>query len=88
MIWKPGSSDEPLSQGDLLEECPILVLEGDESAILRSRVIVLTQACDLAQNKFSRVVVAIVHDVRTMVDQGTLKAVTIRDQVRSHRIWG
>lgn len=88
MIWTPGLSDEPLSQGDLLEECPILVWEGDESAILRSRVIVLTQACDLAQNKFSRVVVAIVHEARTLVDQGTLKAVTIRDQVRSHRIWG
>ncbi len=37
-----------------------------------ARVIVLTQACDLAQAKVESVLVAPVHDAQTLVDAGIL----------------
>jgi hypothetical protein len=79
-----------LFQGDILDGCPILVwklapppLDLDappEGRIIR--VVVLTQACDLAQAKTTRVVVAPVHDATELVARNILKAGAIRDQVR------
>jgi len=51
-------------------------------------VIVLTQACDLAQAKTVRVLVARVHQAQQLVDQGLLKGATIRDQIRRHQVFG
>jgi len=41
-------------------------------------VIVLTQACDLAQAKVELVLVARVHDAQTLVETGVLKGTVIR----------
>lgn len=90
-------SDTPLTQGDLVNECPLVGLETPEpTEDLRhlrvnrwlARVIVLTQACDLAQAKSGRVLVAQVHDARKMVDTGVLKETVIRDHVRRHLVFG
>jgi hypothetical protein len=62
MYERPSTSE--LSQGDILDGCPILVwkiapppLDLDIPPEVRIiRVVVLTQACDLAQAKTSRVV--------------------------------
>lgn len=85
-----------LSQGDILDECPILVWKlapppldlnlPPEVRIIR--VVVLTQACDLAQDKTTRVVVAPVHAAAELVAQGILKANVIRDQVRRGHVFG
>ncbi len=88
--------DDPLTQGDIIDDCPIVFLQasisGDavdwEPRKSNVRVIVLTQACDLAQKKASRVLVALVHTTQSLVDQGVLKGSTIRDQVRNHRVYG
>ena len=94
MIFEFLTLDVPLSQGDVIDQCPILVwteatqaglAEPGESTV---RVVVLTQACDLAQSKTNRVVVAVVHTAQSLVDQGVLKAQTIIDQLRTHRIYG
>ena len=62
-----------LTQGDLLDDCPLVSLSPDERpfdpramAVQRwlSRVIVLTQACDLAQPKTDLVLVAPVRDAQ------------------------
>jgi hypothetical protein len=53
-----------------------------------ARIIVLTQACDLAQGKSGRVLVAAVHEADKLAAQGVLKATTIRDQVRRHLVFG
>jgi hypothetical protein len=50
--------------------------------------VVLTQACDLAQDKTTRVVVAPVHAAAELVAQGILKANVIRDQVRRGHVFG
>src|SRR5713226_88536 len=85
-----------LSQGDILEECPILVWKlapppldlavPPEVRIIR--VVVLTQACDLAQDKTTRVVVAPVHEATVLVAKNILKASVIRDQVRRGQVFG
>src|SRR5262245_44664313 len=51
-----GDAVVPLSQGGILDDCPLVfwadqtreVVEGDQPLSLRARVIILTQACDLA----------------------------------------
>ena len=94
MYEQPASTE--LSQGDILDGCPILVwklapppLDLDvppETRIIR--VVVLTQACDLAQDKTTRVVVAPVHEAAELVAGNILKAGAIRDQVRRGLVFG
>jgi len=96
MIYRTVDPKERLSQGDIIDGCPILSwevssskLEGAPKAVeLEVRVVVLTQACDLAQEKASRVVVAVLHSARTLVDEGILKANVVEDLVRTHRVYG
>lgn len=80
-----------------MDDCPLVSLSGAEtSADPRSmavdrwlaRVIVLTQACDLAQPKTNLVLVAPVRDVQKLVEQGVLKGNVGRDQVRRHLVFG
>jgi hypothetical protein len=95
-MYEHPEVDEALSQGDIIGDCPIVFLESSaspegvdwEPRTLNVRVIVLTQACDLAQKKASRVLVALVHTAQSLVDQGVLKGTTIREQVRNHRVYG
>jgi hypothetical protein len=94
MYEQPLETD--LSQGDNLDDCPILVwkpapapLDLDVPPEIRIiRVVVLTQACDLAQDKTTRVVVAPVHDGAELVARNILKAAAIRDQVRRGQVFG
>jgi hypothetical protein len=96
MIYEQRGADEPLSQGDIIDECPIVFWEvtgrpedpKPESATTQARVVVLTQACDLAQTRATRVLVAAVHQVQHLVDQSVLKAQMVRDQIRTHRVYG
>lgn len=96
MIYREPLPQEALTQGDILDDCPLLYW--DESALqigaelrsvtTRARVVVLTQACDLAQGKATRVLVAVVHSARHLVERGILRGQLIRDQVRCHRVYG
>jgi hypothetical protein len=86
----------PLSQGDILDDCPLVfwedqtrqVDEGDEPVSQRARVIVLTQACDLANDKAARVVVAKIHTAADLVRTGRVKEKVIRDHVRKGQVYG
>jgi hypothetical protein len=87
----------PLTQGDIVEDCPLVILDppgaiGDEkdppTKLWKARVVVLTQACDLVQSKSARVLVAQVHEAKSLVEQGLLKSATVRDQVRRHQVFG
>lgn len=97
MIYDRPDSGAPLTQGDVIDACPLIywTTERDDdrpavrqSAASEERVLVLTQACDVANAKTSRVQVAVVHDTETLVGEGILKPQTIRDQVRRHRVFG
>jgi hypothetical protein len=50
--------------------------------------VIITQACDLANNKTSKIQVAIVHTANRLVESGILKAPLIKDQIRLHRVFG
>jgi len=97
MIYHGPSPQEALTQGDILDGCPLLYWEipsqaeaepEPRSVTTRARVVVLTQACDLAQAKATRVLVAIVHNAGELVRRRILKDNLIRDQIRSHRVYG
>ena len=96
MMYERLLVGDALSQGDILDKCPLLLWEmmpsptGFEpaAATIRVRAVVLTQACDLAQEKATRVLVAVVHSARHLVDRGVVTAKTIRDQIRTHRVYG
>jgi hypothetical protein len=97
MIYEIPPDTAPLTQGDIIRDCPLVywVIEatptGKPQRTARAsheRVVVLTQACDLANTKTSNVQVGVVHDARKLVDAGLLKEQTIRDQVRHHRVFG
>lgn len=96
MFFVP-TSGTPLTQGDILDECPLVGLNAPEPpGDLRNlpveqwfaRIIVLTQACDLIQAKSGRVLVAQVHAAQDLVDEGVLKGTAIRDQMRRHLVFG
>jgi hypothetical protein len=87
--------EQPVTQGDIFDDCPLLLWEaamdaGAEpmAATTRTRVVVLTQACDLALGKATRVLVAVVHPARYLVERGVVTAKTVRDQIRTHRVYG
>ena len=75
-------SDDSLDQADIVAMCPILLLtefdpEGvkpPQITVSSCRVLVLSQACDLANRKASQVTVAVVHNARSLVEQDLLPA--------------
>jgi hypothetical protein len=51
-------------------------------------IVVLTQTCDLANQKTLRVIVAIVHNAQTLVDQRIVKAADVSGPIRNGRVFG
>jgi hypothetical protein len=94
MIYAEVERGSPLSQGDIVDECPLLFWErpgqgGELEPMSRPvRVVVLTQACDLAQTKANRVLVAAVHEAKELVERNVLKEGVVRDHVRTYRVYG
>jgi len=91
-----GSGVVPLSQGDILDGCPLVfwpdqtrdVAAGDTPHSTLARVIVLTQACDIANEKTARAIVAVIHDAGDLVRTGRVKEKFIRDNVRKGQVYG
>ena len=96
MIYLGPSPDNLIDQGDIVDQCPLTFLtEYDmdlpgqgEIECVPTRVLVLTQTCDLAHRKISAVTAAIVHEAQFIVDQGLLKPADVRGPVRAARVYG
>lgn len=96
MIYQLPSVEQPLDQGDIIDGCPILQVaqfdpqhpDSPKVACALSRVVVLTQTCDLANQKTQRVTVAIVHGAQRLVDENIVKASDIRGPIRAGRVYG
>lgn len=95
MIYTSPPPDEAIDQGDLVDECPLPVVEDVVPGVAEppvrvgfQRVVVLTQTCDLANGKTSTATVAEVIDAQQFVDRGHLKPADIKGPLRSGRIWG
>lgn len=96
MIYHIPTSDEPLDQGDLMDECPVAFVI-DQSAdqldeakleLDSQQVIVLTQTCDIANAKADFIVVASVFDAQRMIDLKLVKSADMKGPIRSSRYWG
>jgi len=72
MIYGHTLPSDAIDQGDIVEECPLTFvdrydlddLDQNEIEFVPTRVLVLTQTCDLANQKTSMVTVAVVHDAQ------------------------
>ena len=96
MIYELPNSEDPLDQGDLIEDCPVLNLRSHPVGSSSQwdvdygfrRVVILTQTCDLANKKTTVVNVSEVLATQFFIEQGLLKASDIKGPLRSGRIWG
>lgn len=96
MIYGAPGNRDPIDQADIIDGYPIssvvtFDLNGvrpPEIDVANSRVIVLTQTCDLAHEKANWVSVATVLDAQALVDQGMLKRDNIRSAIRAGRVFG
>jgi hypothetical protein len=96
MIYGQPDGREPIDQGDIIDGYPVLYLKGYDLDGLRppridvsiSRVLILTQTCDLANQKAVSITVAVVLDAQTLIDQGLLKAGDVRGSIRAGRVFG
>jgi hypothetical protein len=95
MIYELPSSEQPIDHGDLIDSCPVAMvsdlLAAHESAKIEldfHRVVVLTQTCDLANQRSDSAVVASVFEAQRLVDQKVLKPSDVRGPIRAGRVWG
>jgi hypothetical protein len=96
MIYDTPGHDDPIDQADLIEDCPVLSLsEYDPDGlnpprtnVALGRVLVLTQACDIANRKTSSATIAVVYDARSLVEQELIKAADVRGPIRAGRVFG
>ncbi len=96
MIYLGSSPDNPIDQGDIVDQCPLTFLtEYDldfpgqgEIECVPTRVLVLTQTCDLVHRKLTTVTAATVYAAQFIVDQGLLKPADVRGPVRAARVYG
>jgi len=100
MIFDSPPLEDPVDQGDIIDGCPLhhvaafdiadlLAQRAPDSVVCTySRVLVLTQTCDLAQKKSSVVLVAAVREAVELVRQGILKAVDVQGPIRGGRVFG
>ena len=96
MIYYIPSAKDPVDQGDIIEGCPILQVvdfnpqnpASPKVACALHRVVVVTQTCDLANQKTQWIVVAIVYDAQLLVDQKIVSAADVRGPIRAGRVYG
>jgi hypothetical protein len=96
MIYDSPAPDAPLDQGDLIDACPILAVahfdvnapDAVQVKITNPRVVLVTQTCDLANDKVTIGTVATVFAAQELVDDGILKPADVKGPLRSGRIWG
>ncbi|MBA4065950.1 MAG: hypothetical protein C0501_19975 [Isosphaera sp.] len=95
MIYSPVVPDAPIDQGDLVEDFVVVLVRslvpgptGVPVDFDTRRIVVLTQTCDLANDKTAVVNVAEVQDAQFFVETGILKPADIKGSLRSGRIWG
>src|SRR6266536_6720 len=96
MIYHLPAPDAAIDQGDLIDGCPVVRVGAFHTDQPRTakleldfhRVVVLTQTCDLANEKTENAVLASVFEAQYLVDQNVLKPADVKGPLRAGRIWG
>ena len=86
MIYHVPVPTLSLDQGDIIDGCPILQIakfdqrnpDSPQVSCSTHRVVVLTQTCDLANQKTQWITAAIVHDAQFLVGQNIVRATDVR----------
>jgi hypothetical protein len=96
VIYDLPAGEDPVDQGDLIADCPILHIR--ESQVTPDRppaidfefqlAVVLTQTCDLANQKTTIATVAEVYDAQFMITQKLFKPAEVKGPLRAGRVWG
>jgi hypothetical protein len=93
MIYSLPHANEPLDQGDILDDCPMVTVAEhapdrlEEARLNLGRGIILTQTCDIAQAKVERLVVAAVFAGQDLIDRKVVKAADVKGPIRAGRVW-
>jgi hypothetical protein len=96
VIYDHPSPDESIDQGDLIDGCLMLyhkhaVSDADrppEIDYSYRTVVVVTQTCDLANQKVTYATVAEVFDAQFLIDQKLFKPAEVKGPLRAGRVWG
>jgi hypothetical protein len=96
MIFEAPTPDDALDQGDLIDGCPVVRVtefvadqpDARKVALDFHRVILLTQTCDLTNQKTDIGTVASVFDAQHLIDLNLLKPADVKGPLRAGRIWG
>jgi hypothetical protein len=96
MIYTRPRPDDPIDQGDLIDQFPVVEIrdlrsDAPDQPMLDSatrRVIVVTQTCDLANDKTKTANIAEVFEADFLVAQGVFKPADVRGPLRGGRVWG
>jgi hypothetical protein len=96
MIYHLPTPNEAVDQGDLIDGCPVSLVTAFSTDQLDTakvqldlhRVVVLTQTCDLANQKVDAANVASVFAAQQLVAGQILKAVDLKGPIRAGRVWG
>lgn len=91
MIYRLPATEDAVDQGDIIDDCPILQIahfDPERPALPKvacslARIVILTQTCDLANQKTQRISVAVVHNVRFLVDRKIVKVADVRGPIRA-----
>lgn len=91
-MYEVVDKDTDLTQGDIVDGCQILEWQRTDSGDRKwravesvERVIILAQACDVANPTISKLLVGHVHSAEKLVADKVLAGAMIRDQIRKHR---
>ncbi len=96
MIYRQPLPEAAVDQGDIIDGCPLFGIAEFDSVKPESvtaeqsaaRVVVLTQTCDLANQKVSHAIVSVVLDAESLVTSGGVKAADVRGPIRAGRVFG
>ncbi len=96
MIYQFPVPDAALDQGDVIDDCPVCAItafsvDQPDSARVQpdlQRVVVVSQTCDLANQKVDAATVASVFDAGQLVAGQILKAADVKGPIRAGRVWG
>jgi hypothetical protein len=96
MIYRLPPVEDAIDQGDIIDGCPLAYIASYDPDHLDRvvvagqpmRVVVLTQTCDLANQKTAAVVVGVLRDAQELAARGILKPGDIKGPIRAGRVWG
>jgi hypothetical protein len=96
VIFAHADPGDPIDHGDIVAECPLTFMRqcslddlvASPIECVPTRVLLLTQACDLANRNASNFAVAVLDNVQQLVDEGLLNSAHVRGPIRAGRVYG